>query len=144
MNLELHLVGNSYIELNGKKLRFSLRKAEAVIFYTAICGPVTRERLKTVFWKDKDAAQASANLRNTIYVIRNAIKNHLKSSRKEIIPVFLFKSSIAMRCLLGGCCIYKWCNCFSKRHNPLFVATDSLHLTLYFSDTKIELGLPAP
>ena len=55
MNLELHLVGNSYIELNGKKLRFSLRKAEAVIFYTAICGPVTRERLKTVFWKDKDA-----------------------------------------------------------------------------------------
>ncbi len=84
MNLELHLVGNSYIELNGKKLRFSLRKAEAVIFYTAICGPVTRERLKTVFWKDKDAAQASANLRNTIYVIRNAIKNHLKCSRKEI------------------------------------------------------------
>lgn len=84
MGLELHLVGNSYIELDGKKLRFSLRKAEAVIFYTAICGPVTRERLKTVFWKDKNAAQAAANLRNTIYVIRNSIKDHLKCSRKEI------------------------------------------------------------
>ncbi len=84
MTLFLHILGNPYIELNGKKLSFSLKKAESIVIYLALNGPAARNQLKTLFWPDMDNPKASANLRNALYIIRNTIPRHIDIDRKVI------------------------------------------------------------
>jgi len=84
MGLILHFLGNSYIEFDGQKLVFPLRKAESIIFYAALEGAVSRESLKSIFWEDKSDTQSSANLRNALYLIRKAVQGHIKADRRYI------------------------------------------------------------
>ena len=64
MTLFFHFLGNPYIELDGKKLSFPLKKAEYMATYLAFNGPASRNQLKVLFWPDMQSAQSSANLRN--------------------------------------------------------------------------------
>ena len=84
MALFLHFLGNPYIELDGQRLVFTLRKAEMMIIYVALNGSVTRNQLKAAFWQDMSGSQASANLRNALYLIRNAIPEYIDIDRDQI------------------------------------------------------------
>ena len=83
MTMKLHVIGSSYAEIDGKKLVFALRKAEAIIFYVALCGSVSRDSLKDIFWSDKKPSLASSNLRNAIYVIKSMVGSHLRVTRRN-------------------------------------------------------------
>ncbi len=84
MTLFLHFLGNPYIEINGRKLSFSLKKAESIVVYLALNGPSTRNQLKALFWSDMENPQASANLRNALYIIRNAIPRYVDIERDTV------------------------------------------------------------
>ena len=84
MGLLLRLLGRSCVELNGLKINFALRKSECLVYYIALSGTVSREHLETVFWVDKDHIQASANLRNALYLIRTAIPDNIISDRRSV------------------------------------------------------------
>ncbi|MEA4871926.1 MAG: AAA family ATPase [Synergistaceae bacterium] len=84
MTLFLHFLGNPYIEINGKKLSFSLKKAESIVVYLALSGPATRNQLKALFWSDMENPQASANLRNALYIIRNTIPRYVDIERNTV------------------------------------------------------------
>ncbi len=77
MGIMLSLLGNAAIEYNGAKIDFKLRKAESIIYYVALCGSATRDELKSVFWHDKGAARAAANLRNALYLINKSMPGAL-------------------------------------------------------------------
>ena len=84
MVLFFHFLGNPYIELDGKKLSFSLKKAEYMATYLALNGPAGRNQLKALFWPDMQSTQASANLRNALYLIRNTIPGYIETERDQI------------------------------------------------------------
>ena len=84
MTLFLHFLGNPYIELNNRKLSFSLKKAEYMVIFLALNGPATRSQLKTLFWADMETPKASANLRNALYIIRNTIPKYIDIDRNRI------------------------------------------------------------
>lgn len=80
----LHFLGEPFVEIDGKRLNISLRKALAVLFYIAFEGQVARDRLKFLFWGDRQEEQASNNLRNTIYILRKALPECLVVNRRHI------------------------------------------------------------
>ena len=84
MNLKISLLGNISIEYCGKKVSFELRKAEALLCYIMINGEATRDELKAMFWYNKNETQASANLRNALYLINNTIPGVISVSRYVI------------------------------------------------------------
>ncbi len=84
MTLFLHLLGNPHIEINSRKLSFSLKKAESIVFYLALNGPATRNQLKALFWSDMGNSRASANLRNALYIIRNTIPRYVDIDRNSV------------------------------------------------------------
>lgn len=84
MSLTLAMLGNSSIEYNGVKIGFRLRKAEALIYYLALNGSAARDELKAIFWQDKDEARASANLRNAIYLINEAMPGALVTNKRRV------------------------------------------------------------
>ena len=84
MTLFFHFLGNPYIELDGKKLSFPLKKAEYMATYLAFNGPASRNQLKVLFWPDMQSAQSSANLRNALYLIRNTIPEYIETDRDQI------------------------------------------------------------
>ena len=84
MALIMHFLGNPYIEFDGQKLVFPIRKAESILFYTAFEGPVSRVSLKSILWEGKNDAQASSNLRNALYLIRKTIPAHIKTDRRYV------------------------------------------------------------
>lgn len=117
LSLTVHFLGESFIELDGQRLDIPLRKAEAILFYIAFEGRVTREKLKLLFWGDKKETSASNNLRNTIYLLNKALPEHCVIDRRHIrlknyktdlayfndftIPLRQLKQSIFKEPLLG-------------------------------------------
>ena len=55
-----------------------------MVFYLALNGPATRNQLKALFWSDMERPQASANLRNALYIIRNTIPEYVDIDRNSI------------------------------------------------------------
>ena len=84
MKLKISLLGNSLIEYEGKRIAFKLHKAEALLYYIALNKEVTRDELKAVFWYDKNESQASANLRNALYLINNIMPEALDVDRRTV------------------------------------------------------------
>ena len=84
MKLKISLLGNSLIEYGGEKVTFKLHKAEALLYYIALSGEVTRDELKAIFWYDKNESQASANLRNALYLINNIMPEALIVGRRTV------------------------------------------------------------
>ena len=62
--LELYLLGPPRVELDGKLLHLSRRKALAFLAYLAVTGrPHSRDSLATLFWPQHDQKSARAELR---------------------------------------------------------------------------------
>ena len=82
MGLVINFLGNPNIELNGKSVAFPLQKAEIAVLCAAFSGPVTRARLTSLLWPDKEEDKARANLRNALYLIRAALPGHVETDRR--------------------------------------------------------------
>lgn len=79
MKLTLHLLGQAYIEKDSARISLPFKKAEAVLFYLALEGARPKEKVKCLFWGDKDERQASGNLRNVIYLLRKHFPEHFEA-----------------------------------------------------------------
>ena len=84
MTIHLHFFGEPFIEKNGERIGVSLKKAEVVLFYLAMEGFVSRSRLTSLFWGDKNENQAANNLRNTIYLLRKSFPENVSVERKHL------------------------------------------------------------
>lgn len=69
----IKITGLPGIFFDGHKVQFTLKKAEAIVFFLAIEGQTTREKLKAMFWGEQDDESAAKNLRNAFYLIRKQL-----------------------------------------------------------------------
>lgn len=84
MAVMLRLFGEPFVERDGERLSIPFRKAEAVLFYVALEGPASRERLKFLFWGDKDEPQAASSLRNALYLLRKTLPVNFEADRQSV------------------------------------------------------------
>ncbi|MCD7877545.1 MAG: AAA family ATPase [Cloacibacillus porcorum] len=70
MNVKVKVIGTPSIEINGEALRLPLKKAEAIVYYLAIEGRASREKLASIFWGTKDENSAYNNFRNALYLLK--------------------------------------------------------------------------
>jgi DNA-binding SARP family transcriptional activator/tetratricopeptide (TPR) repeat protein len=85
VTVKLHFLGEPFIEKGGRRLSIPFRKAEAVLFYLALEGRVSRETLKFLFWGDKSESQAANSIRNAIYLLRKLLPENLRGNRRDVI-----------------------------------------------------------
>ncbi len=69
----IKITGSPGIFFDGHKVQFSLKKAEAIVYYLAIEGETTRDKLRGMFWGDLDEESSGKNLRNAFYLIRKSL-----------------------------------------------------------------------
>lgn len=78
--LKFHLLGKARIEKNGEELTLPFKKAEALLFYIALEGISSREKIAGLLWGDKGEREAAGNIRNAVYQLK-------KFCRKTFAPV---------------------------------------------------------
>jgi DNA-binding SARP family transcriptional activator/predicted ATPase len=72
--LKLYLLGAPRLEVNGKPVELSRRKALALLAYLAVRGePQRRDTLATLFWPDSPQAHARADLRRDLSVLSETL-----------------------------------------------------------------------
>ena len=64
--LALKLFGNPSVWADGKKITFSYRKADALLYYMILEKRASRSKLAGILWEDSDASAAMKNLRHAI------------------------------------------------------------------------------
>lgn len=69
MKISLNLSGPPSVAVDGARVEFATKKAEAIFYYTALKGQVSKQSLELMFWPELDEAHANKNLRNSIYYI---------------------------------------------------------------------------
>ena len=85
LKLKLNLLGEVYIELGDTRIILPFKKAEAIVFYLALEGPRSKEKIKNLFWGDKDERQASGNMRNVIYLLRKHLPNNFSVDHGSLV-----------------------------------------------------------
>lgn len=70
MKIEVHLLGNPYVEADGVRINFPYKKVEGVFYYLCVRKNVTREEIIQVLWGDDNETAGRKNLREAIYRIK--------------------------------------------------------------------------
>lgn len=79
--IEIQLFGSPTINVDGKPVELSRRKAICLFAYLAATNVrQNREHLATLLWPDKNYASAMANLRNHLHILRRIGEGGLFSS----------------------------------------------------------------
>lgn len=73
MSIAIGWQGPPCVMLNGQRVIFPFRKAEALFYYLAVEKRATRDRLLALLWADMDDASARKNLRNGLYIIKKVM-----------------------------------------------------------------------
>lgn len=73
MSIGIAWQGPPCITMNGNRVIFPFRKAEALFYYLAVEKRATRDRLLALLWADMDDGSARKNLRNGLYIIRKVM-----------------------------------------------------------------------
>ncbi len=85
MNVKITVIGAPSIEIDEKPLRLPLKKAEAIVYYLAVEGSASREKLASIFWGAKDENSAYNNFRNALYLLNQHFpKDFIKSDRRSV------------------------------------------------------------
>ncbi len=83
-SLRLWLLGAPRLEQNGAPLQVGRRKAIALLTYLAMTGEAhSREALATLFWPDYPEARAHANLRRTIWTLKDSLGKEWVAADRE-------------------------------------------------------------
>lgn len=85
MNLELRLLGQPQILVDGKPVRSLPLKGQALLFYLALHSqPVTRQKLAGLLWGRLPEKAARRNLRGVLLRLREELAGVLFVTRREI------------------------------------------------------------
>src|SRR5216683_8257965 len=72
--LRLSVLGSPDIFLDGIRLSFALRKAQALLLYLAVEGGMhSRSKLAAFLWPDSESSDARRTLRNAIVLLRSLL-----------------------------------------------------------------------
>src|SRR5229473_7047455 len=72
--LRLSVLGSPDIFLDGIRLTFALRKAQALLLYLAVEGGMhSRSKLAAFLWPDSDPHDARTSLRNALLLLRSLL-----------------------------------------------------------------------
>ena len=82
----LHLFGSPRMQLAGEEVRFSRRKALALLAYLAVTGQShTRDALATLFWPEQDQTRARSKLRGALVYLRKVLgEGCLEADRENV------------------------------------------------------------
>src|SRR5512143_2001401 len=94
--LRMYWLGHPRVELDGKPLKFEMRKALALLVYLSLENrPVSRETLATLFWPEFSQQNALANLRRNLSSLETTLPGGwLMASRETISLTHLEKTWI--------------------------------------------------
>ena len=73
MKITANLLGSPSISLNGKRLSFSLKKVEGLMYFLLTTGEISREKLASLLWGDRNDEIAFNNLRNALYLLKKEV-----------------------------------------------------------------------
>lgn len=73
MSIDIKLLGNPSLIIDGKEIVFPYKKAEALFYYLAVTKKESRDKLSWLLWGDKSDNDAKKNLRNALYIIKQTI-----------------------------------------------------------------------
>src|SRR5258708_22318121 len=90
--LRLAVLGSPEIFHDGRRLSFSLRKAQALLLYLAVEGGMhPRSKLAALLWPDSTPHDARTALRNSLTLLRSLLANpeagassHLLSEKQQL------------------------------------------------------------
>lgn len=82
--LEIGLLGQPRITVDGKPLDVDTRKAVAMLAYMAVEGATARDTLTTLLWPEADPERAKAALRRTLSSLRSGVKGHIDADRNRV------------------------------------------------------------
>jgi len=68
--VKIKVMGDPFIEADGTRIRLPLKKAEAIVYYLAVEGRSSREKLAYLLWGGKDESATCNNFRNALYLLR--------------------------------------------------------------------------
>src|SRR5437879_11986594 len=72
--LRLVVLGSPEVFHDGRRLTFSLRKAQALLLYLAVEGGLhPRSKLATFLWPDSEPRDARTALRNALLLLRSLL-----------------------------------------------------------------------
>jgi DNA-binding SARP family transcriptional activator len=83
-SLEIHLLGQPRVELDGLPLKVDTRKTLALLFVLAVDGPtLRREFLTNLLWPEKNRKKGEALLRHSLYILRKVLPPGLLHADRE-------------------------------------------------------------
>ena len=93
--LELKLYGKPRVQHGETALAISLKKSEAVLYYIAYQGRVTRDELIDLIWQETDVNTSRKNLRNCLYRLKKDLDEDVfLNPSKNIIEINTDKVNI--------------------------------------------------
>lgn len=86
--LRLFVLGYPQLEQDGVPVDINLRKAWALLIYLAMTGEAhSRDLLATLFWPENDQSSARANLRRVLYILNQALGDHVILATPEALSI---------------------------------------------------------
>lgn len=73
--ITFQLLGIPRILLNNEEQFFAFAKVNALLYYLAVNGSVSREMAASLLWENKNTQTAKKNLRNTIYQANKVLQS---------------------------------------------------------------------
>jgi len=84
--LRLAVLGSPEVFLDGSRMTFSLRKAQALLVYLVVEGGMhPRSKLAAFFWPDSDPHDARTALRNAIALLRSLLADSAPSQHSHLL-----------------------------------------------------------
>ncbi len=84
--LRLAVLGSPEVFLDGSRMAFSLRKAQALLVYLVVEGGMhPRSKLAAFFWPDSDPHDARTALRNAIALLRSLLADSAPSQHSHLL-----------------------------------------------------------
>ena len=77
MKVIINVAGAPAFFLNNQPIVFPTQKIAALVYYLFLEREVSRLKLATLFWGEKEEDAAAGNLRNAIYLIKKIIPEEL-------------------------------------------------------------------
>jgi DNA-binding SARP family transcriptional activator len=87
-HLTVQVLGPPIVQLAGKSITLKERKVLALLIYLAVTGqPQQRDSLATLFWSEQNQKRARANLRNTLWALRDTLGDEWLISEGDMIQL---------------------------------------------------------
>src|SRR5260221_5428363 len=84
--LRLAVLGSPEVFHDGRRLMFSLRKAQALLLYLAVEGGMhPRSKLAAFLWPDSESSDARRTLRNALGLLRSLLADSSPAQHSHLL-----------------------------------------------------------